>query len=316
MNLAPFAPPSMHIAKGNAEWFVKVFSDIRLRYPSYQIAIFKVTAPASASVAENKGCSCDLGKALHRKRSSARGSQTGPSKLVAASLSPPWWRALRLWKGRGKKKTTLQLEACRWVQTVTRSVLTLTPHADFLASIDNSASTPKLQYFAAIDRSGDWQRIATRFAHILPAADAFPKKLSPFFVSRLEICPKLQLQECLQCRTDGENRCQRGVLVMRGLSFDVKLSPAIRVTLDPETRRVANIHEDAVAVAFLHPLSGLPNSPAASELTYSEQQVLHLGAFANFNLDDELVALNSVASTTHQRQPALLAHRTQKFLLL
>ena len=57
----------------------------------------------------------------------------------------------------------------------------LTPHADFLASIDNSESTPKLQYFAAVDRSGDWQRIATRFAHILPATDAFPKKLSTIF---------------------------------------------------------------------------------------------------------------------------------------
>ena len=34
---------------GNAEWFVKVFSDIRLRYPAYQIAIFKVTAPAASS---------------------------------------------------------------------------------------------------------------------------------------------------------------------------------------------------------------------------------------------------------------------------
>ncbi|CAJ1329655.1 unnamed protein product, partial [Effrenium voratum] len=29
----------------NAEWFVKVFSDIRERYPAYQIAIFKITAP-------------------------------------------------------------------------------------------------------------------------------------------------------------------------------------------------------------------------------------------------------------------------------
>ena len=184
-------------------------------------------------------------------------------------------------------------------------MLTLTPHADFLASIDNSASTPKLQYFAAVDRSGDWQRIATRFAHILPATDAFPKKLSPFFVSRLEDCPKLELQEPLRLRSDGVNSCQDGILVMRGLKFEVKLSPGIRVTLDPETRRVANLHEDAVAVAFLHPLPHLPKS-AETELTYAEQQVLNLGALANFNLADRLVAMNSVASTTRQRQPALL----------
>ncbi len=32
--------------RGNAEWFVNVFSEIRERYPAYQIAIFKITAPA------------------------------------------------------------------------------------------------------------------------------------------------------------------------------------------------------------------------------------------------------------------------------
>ena len=35
---------------GNAEWFVNVFSGIRERYPAYQIAIFKITAPADGSV--------------------------------------------------------------------------------------------------------------------------------------------------------------------------------------------------------------------------------------------------------------------------
>ncbi|CAE7607001.1 unnamed protein product [Symbiodinium sp. CCMP2456] len=247
----------------NAEWFVKVFSDIRLRYPAYQIAIFKVTAPEE----------------VIRKRVSERAKQTGrsiPESMLVASIG-----------------------------AVERSVLMLTPHADFLASIDNSESTPKLQYFAAVDRSGDWQRIATRFAHILPATDAFPKKLSPFFVSQLEVCPKLQLQEPLKCRTDGVNSCQRGVLIMRGLNFEVKLSPSIRVTLDPETRRVANIHKDAVAVAYLHPLSRVSEVEMA-ELSYAERQVLNLGAFANFNLEDQLVAVNSVASTTQQRQPALL----------
>ena len=186
-----------------------------------------------------------------------------------------------------------------------RSVLTLTPHADFLASIDNSECTPQLQYFAAVDRSGDWQRIATRFAHVLPATDAFPKQLSPFFVSQLEDCPKLELQEPLAFGIDGMHRCQNATLIMRGSRFEVKLSPTIRVTLDPETRRVANIHKDAVAVAYLHPLSSTFEGSEA-ELTYAERQVLRLGAFANFNLEDQLVALNSVASTTDQRQPALL----------
>ena len=51
-----------------------------------------------------------------------------------------------------------------------RSVLTLMPYADFLATIDNSDSTPHLWYFAAIDRSGSWQRITARFAHTLPGA--------------------------------------------------------------------------------------------------------------------------------------------------
>lgn len=247
----------------NAEWFVKVFSDIRLRYPAYQIAIFKVTAPEE----------------VIRKRVAERAKQTGrsiPESMLVASIG-----------------------------AVERSVLMLTPHADFLASIDNSESTPKLQYFAAVDRSGDWQRIATRFAHILPATDAFPKKLSPFFVSQLACCPKLQLREPLKCRTDGVNRCQKGILIMRGLNIDVKLSPSIRVTLDPETRRVANIHKDAVAVAYLHPLSQVSEVEMA-KLSYAERQVLNLGAFANFNLEDQLVALNSVASTTQQRQPALL----------
>ena len=55
-------------------------------------------------------------------------------------------------------------------ETIARSVLTLMPYADFLATIDNSDSTPHLSYFAAIDRSGSWQRITARFAHTLPGA--------------------------------------------------------------------------------------------------------------------------------------------------
>lgn len=46
-HISPSGPEiPMGFLRGNAEWFVNVFSEIRERYPAYQIAIFKITAPA------------------------------------------------------------------------------------------------------------------------------------------------------------------------------------------------------------------------------------------------------------------------------
>ena len=153
------------------------------------------------------------------------------------------------------------------------------PHADFLASIDNSSKTPRLQYFAAIDRSGSWTRITSRFARTLPSLDAFPSSLSPFFLLQVETCPVLQIER-LRCRCDGEVACQEGLLLLRDLRVPVRLSPVIRLTLDDETRRIADIHPDAVSVAYLHPMAeGLD----MSGLTRAEEAALTNGAFANFS---------------------------------
>ena len=86
--------------RGNAEWFVKVFSDIRLRYPAYQIAIFKVTAPAESSVCEfeytaghsrkrRPACSRFSQEEVIRKRVAERAKQTGrsiPESMLVASI--------------------------------------------------------------------------------------------------------------------------------------------------------------------------------------------------------------------------------------
>lgn len=153
------------------------------------------------------------------------------------------------------------------------------PHADFLASIDNSSKTPRLQYFAAIDRSSSWKRITSRFARTLPSLDAFPASLSPFFLLRVEACPVLRI-ESLKCRCDGEVACQEGLLLLHGRRVPVRLSPVIRLTLDEETRRIADIHPDAVSVAYMHPME---EQLDMCGLTRAEEAALTNGAFANFS---------------------------------
>ena len=59
----------------------------------------------------------------------------------------------------------------------------LMPYADFLATIDNSRHLPRLQYFAAIDRSGSFKRITARFAHTLPGTDG-GRNYDPFLPFR------------------------------------------------------------------------------------------------------------------------------------
>lgn len=246
----------------NAEWFVKVFSEIRERYPAYQIAIFKISAPEE----------------VIRTRVEKRAKHTGrsiPEDKLKASIA-----------------------------AVERSVLTLMPYADFLATIDNSTSTPHLSYFAAIDRSGSWQRITARFAHTLPGVDAFPDALSPFFLLRVEKCPVLEMRSSLRCRVDGEVESQFGLLTLKDLQVEVTLSPVIRLTLDPETRRIAHIHERAVGVAFMYPME--TEDLDMGQLTVPEQAALKNGAFAMFSLSDQLVALNAVSSTNNAPEPKML----------
>lgn len=62
----------------------------------------------------------------------------------------------------------------------------------------------------------------------------------------------------------------------------MKISPVIRLTLDPETRRIANIHERAVGVAFMHPME-IHEGVDMSQLTVAEQAALKNGAFAMFS---------------------------------
>ena len=81
---------------------MKVFSDIRLRYPAYQIAIFKVTAPAESSVCGVRTHSWKFKEEtaslfpvslsqeeVIRKRVSERAKQTGrsiPESMLVASI--------------------------------------------------------------------------------------------------------------------------------------------------------------------------------------------------------------------------------------
>ena len=247
----------------NAEWFVNVFSEIRERYPAYQIAIFKITAPEE----------------IIRERVAKRAKHTGRSIPEAKLMAS--------------------------IAAVERSVLMLMPYADFLATIDNSRHLPRLQYFAAIDRSGSFKRITARFAHTLPGVEAFPAALSPFFLMRVEECPLLEMRSSLRCRVDGEVESQFGVITLKDLRVEVKISPVIRLTLDPETRRIANIHERAVGVAFMHPME-IHEGVDMSQLTVAEQAALKNGAFAMFSLSDELVAINALSSFNNAAEPKML----------
>lgn len=86
----------------------------------------------------------------------------------------------------------------------------------------------------------------------------------------------------LRCRVDGEVESQFGVLTIQQVQVEVKLSPVIRLTLDPETRRIAHIHERAVGVAFMHPME-TEEDVDVSQLTVAEQAALRNGAFAMFS---------------------------------
>lgn len=111
--------------------------------------------------------------------------------------------------------------------------------------------------------------------------DAFPDALSPFFLLRVEKCPVLEMRSSLRCRVDGEVESQFGLLTLKDLQVEVTLSPVIRLTLDPETRRIAHIHERAVGVAFMYPME--TEDLDMGQLTVPEQAALKNGAFAMFS---------------------------------
>eukprot|EP00438_Fugacium_kawagutii_P019509 Skav235642 [mRNA] locus=scaffold358:552055:560108:- [translate_table: standard] len=135
--------------------------------------------------------------------------------------------------------------------------------------------------------------------------EAFPDALSPFFLLRVKECPRLEMRSSLRCRVDGEVESQFGLLTIQELQVEVKLSPVIRLTLDPETRRIAHIHDRAVGVAFMHPME-TEEDLDVSQLTVAEQAALRNGAFALFSLSDQLVALNAVSSTNNAPEPKML----------
>ncbi|CAE8592254.1 unnamed protein product [Polarella glacialis] len=158
---------------------------------------------------------------------------TAPEHLVRKRVAE---RARRT--GRSIPEATLTAS----IKAVERSVLTLMPNADFLASIDNSASTPRLRYFASINRSGVWSHVAARFAHTLPSPADFPKALAPFFLSRVRGASIELGSGGLQCIADGGRlQCQAGTVVTKLGRFPVQLSLANRVTLGTEARHVAGL---------------------------------------------------------------------------
>ncbi len=45
--------------------------------------------------------------------------------------------------------------------------------------------------------------------------EAFPAALSPFFLLRVEQCPRLEMRSSLRCRVDGEVESQFGVITLK-----------------------------------------------------------------------------------------------------
>lgn len=252
----------------NAEWFVRVFEDIRERFPAYRIAIFQVTAP----------------EAMIRARVQERADRTGrdiPEALLMESLG-----------------------------AVERSVMTLYPHADFLASIDNGGRIPRLRYFSKIDRSGEWSAIQSRFARTLPVLEDFPEALAPFFVSPIDITTTtLELDGgSLRSVAEGQRRGQWGLLQVGGRSFHVMTSPAAWPTLRGEAREYALVPRGTASFVWIYPAVGAlaELSEPPSVLGEEEANLLTVGGFAHFDVDEHLLGINAATLTRPQGQPALL----------
>lgn len=254
----------------NAEWFVRVFEDIRERHPAYRIAIFEITAP----------------EALIRQRAQERTARTGrsiPKELLDDSI-----------------------------KAVERSVLTLMPRADFMASIDNTYSTPRLRYFATLDRSGDWSILEGRFARTLPSPREFPAALAPMLLIRARNC-QLHLEGEMECVVDGRGNGQHGKLVFNGHSYSVTLSPALWVTLGTEAREAAQVPSDAVFVTWVYPTKVASPTQAKDQQDASpasdaavERQLLRLGGFAYWDLSERLVGVSAATKTPGAGRPAMV----------
>lgn len=246
----------------NAEWFVKVFDDIRERFPAYRIAIFEVTAPEH----------------VIRKRVAERARLTGrsiPEKLLKDSI-----------------------------EAVERSVLTLMPRADFLASIDNTNEVPRLRYFATLDRSGDWLNLGRRFANTTPSPGQFPHGLAPLYVTRASGCDLL-LNGPLLCVREGHTATQAGQLVVRGgVALPARVSSAIGVTLYGESRKVAKVPDEAVMVAWLSPPD--TNSPLPTNLSTAQHNLVCHGGLVFYDLEEQVVGINALSLQSQGERPTML----------
>lgn len=250
----------------NAEWFGRVFKDVRERYPAYRIAIFQVNAP----------------EAVVRQRVQARANRTGrniPDNVLQESID-----------------------------AVERSVMTLSPHADFLANIDNSGAVPKLAYFSSIDRSGDWSLLQARFANTSPAPSDFPNFLAPMFVTAVSGAT-LRVDGTLGV-AEGGVELQEAMLEVDGEAVCVSISPAAVPTLRGESRILANVPKGTALFAWICPLKGDSSSvQAARGARRGRHPLFRNGGLVYFDVEERVLAINAVTT----RSPS--EHRDQLGML-
>lgn len=247
----------------NAEWFAKVFEDVRERYPAYRIAIFHVTAP----------------EAIIRQRVKSRAERTGraiPEDLLMESIGAVERSVAVLWPLSdflAHIDTGTDVPQLRYFSNIDRSGDWSFLRARFAnhvcAGPEDFPEALAPMYVSPVPRavlrlSGPLRTLAdgemqSQWGVLEIAGRTFDVRLSPAATPTLR----------------GESRVL--ALVPRGTASFVWMYPAVDV------------------------LARLEQPP--SMLGESEAHLLTTGGFVNFGVKENVLAINAVTSTAARGEP-------------
>mmetsp|Transcript_1021 Transcript_1021/g.3078 ORF Transcript_1021/g.3078 Transcript_1021/m.3078 type:complete len:354 (+) Transcript_1021:1-1062(+) len=250
----------------NAEWFVKVFDDIRERFPAYRIAIFEVTAPEQ----------------VIRKRIADRARRTGrsiPEKLLQASLEAVERSVLTLMP---RADFLVSIDNAQRV-----------PQLRYFASLDRSGDWSAL--------AGRFARTLPAPMEF-PAALA-PIYIEPVESCVLELDGPLQ-SVCEGQRAGqfgyllvGGERHRVAASPAVGVTLYGEARKVAKVP--DEAVMVVWLHPPDGADPAVH-------KAPRGELSYAERTLLQYGGLAFFGLDGALVGINAASAERKTEPPAIL----------
>ena len=171
------------------------------------------------------------------------------------------------------------------IKVIKSSLTTVAPETDFIATINNSGSSPILESFKIVDRSHDWSAVSRRFARGQRELEAFPSTLAPICIVKIDPA----IVTVLACDfTSNQPKITLGHKDEGKTPRIFSASAVSRITLDPVTANEALIPVHARQFCFLYPC------------TDPDVSWLMRGAFLYMDDDGHPIQLNEL-SKDHTR---------------